>query len=477
MAVAFGAAGRMGTSVDRGRIELSHHRSGFTFSDATHYCVVETHNEPRWHRGCRRAGRHQEPPDSSAGHPDRPEYAGFCRQGRIAAAQAWVIIIGIQVAIWLNRAINAWMEKVIDPNTDPDLRNRATTTTMVFILRLAVLLVVLLMVLANLGINITAFVASLGIGGVAIALALQNILSDLFASLSIGLDKPFEIGDFIIVDDLMGTVEYIGVKTTRLRSLSGEQLIRSNTELLKSAIHNYKRMSERRVVFKFGIATKHRWNRSPSWAPSCVTIILAQKPVRFDRAHFMNFGDSSLDFEVVYYVLSSDLQRLHGYPAANQSGNHASLCIAQYPLRPSDHGHAHRIRFTTDADQCRTGEYTGRYRNKQEKRRPDYRTGLLAQSAASCKAMPYAISNTQLKQNAYSMKKTENTRSSSSASSSEISSHHAVSGNATAMKHASKPSVCQTRACSPSCASRTDAPSLHRHGCMPCCTPSRTAPG
>lgn len=221
-------------------------------------------------------------------------------------SQALVIVVGIQVAIWLNRAINAWMEKVLDPKTDPALRNRATTTTMMFLLRITVMLTVLLMVLANLGVNITAFVASLGIGGIAIALALQTILSDLFASLSIGLDKPFEVGDFIIVDDLMGTVEYIGVKTTRLRSLSGEQLIRSNTELLKSAIHNYKRMSERRVVFKFGITYETPVEQVGQLGGVVRDIIQAQSPVRFDRAHFMNFGASSLDFEVVYYVLSSD---------------------------------------------------------------------------------------------------------------------------------------------------------------------------
>lgn len=221
-------------------------------------------------------------------------------------SQALVIIIGIQVAIWLNRAISTWMEKIVDPQTNPDLRNRATTTTMVFLLRVAVLLTVLLTVLANLGINITAFIASLGIGGIAIALALQTILSDLFASLSIGLDKPFEVGDFIIVDDLMGTVEYIGVKTTRLRSLSGEQLIRSNTELLKSAIRNYKRMSERRVVFGFSVAYETDIEQLGELGGIVRDIILAQSPVRFDRAHFMKFGASSLDFEVVYSVLSAD---------------------------------------------------------------------------------------------------------------------------------------------------------------------------
>jgi small-conductance mechanosensitive channel len=221
-------------------------------------------------------------------------------------SHALVIVVGLQVAIWLNRAISMWMEKIVDPKTDPALRNRATTTTMIFLLRITVLLTVLLTVLANLGVNITAFVASLGIGGVAIALALQTILSDLFASLSIGLDKPFEVGDFIIVDDWMGTVEYIGVKTTRLTSLSGEQLIRSNTELLKSVIHNYKRMSERRVVFGFSVAYETPIEELGKLGGVVRDIILALSPVRFDRAHFMKFGTSSLDFEVVYYVLSPD---------------------------------------------------------------------------------------------------------------------------------------------------------------------------
>ncbi len=221
-------------------------------------------------------------------------------------SQAMVVIIGIQVAIWINRGINMWMEKLVDPDAQSDLRNRATTTTMVFLLRTAVLLTVLLTVLANLGINITAFVASLGIGGIAIALALQTVLSDLFASLSIGLDKPFEVGDFIVVDDLQGTVEYIGIKTTRLRSLGGEQLIRSNTELLKSAIRNYKRMSERRVLFTFGVTHQTSGEKISELTQTIRKIITAISLTRFDRAHFMRIGESSLDFEVVYYLQSSD---------------------------------------------------------------------------------------------------------------------------------------------------------------------------
>lgn len=221
-------------------------------------------------------------------------------------SQAMVVIIGIQVAIWINRGINMWMEKLVDPDAHSDLRNRATTTTMVFLLRLTIMLTVLLTVLANLGINITAFVASLGIGGVAIALALQTVLGDLFASLSIGLDKPFEVGDFIVVDDLQGTVEYIGIKTTRLRSLSGEQLIRSNAELLKSAIRNFKRMSERRVLFTFGVTHQTSGEKITELTQAIRQIISAISITRFDRAHFVRIGDSSLDFEVVYYLQSSE---------------------------------------------------------------------------------------------------------------------------------------------------------------------------
>ncbi len=221
-------------------------------------------------------------------------------------SQAMIVIIGIQVAIWINRGINMWLEKLVDPDAHSDLRNRATTTTMVFLLRVAVMLTVLLTVLANLGINITAFVASLGIGGVAIALALQTILGDLFASLSIGLDKPFEVGDFIVVDDLQGTVEYIGIKTTRLRSLSGEQLIRSNAELLKSAIRNYKRMSERRVLFTFGVTHQTSGEKITELTQAIRKIITAIPVTRFDRAHFVRISESSLDFEVVYYLQSSE---------------------------------------------------------------------------------------------------------------------------------------------------------------------------
>lgn len=158
----------------------------------------------------------------------------------------------------------------------------------------------------NLGYDITTIIAGLGIGGVAIALAAQTILGDLFNYIVIFLDKPFEIGDFIIIDNDMGTVEYIGIKTTRLRTLGGEQLICSNTDLTKSRVHNYKRMQERRVVFSFGIV----YNTPPAkikMIPQFVKqIIDSSGNTRFDRAHFQSFGDFSLKFEVVFYVLSAD---------------------------------------------------------------------------------------------------------------------------------------------------------------------------
>jgi len=149
-------------------------------------------------------------------------------------------------------------------------------------------------------------VAGFGIGGVAVALAVQSVLGDLFASLSIILDKPFVVGDFIVVDNLRGTVERVGVKTTRLRSLDGELLVFSNGDLLKSRIRNFRRMYDRRVEFTLGVTYRtplEKLRRIPQWLRE---IIAAQPRTRFDRAHFKQYGDSALVFEIVYYVLDRD---------------------------------------------------------------------------------------------------------------------------------------------------------------------------
>ena len=160
--------------------------------------------------------------------------------------------------------------------------------------------------LQNLGIDVTALVAGLGISGVAVALALQRILNDLFSSLSIVLDKPFVIGDFIIFGEFMGSIEHIGIKTTRIRSLTGEQIICSNGDLLNTHIRNYKRMQERRVTFKLGVVYQTPANKLQQIPIMVREIIEAQELTRFDRAHFASYGDFALLFEIVYYVLSPD---------------------------------------------------------------------------------------------------------------------------------------------------------------------------
>lgn len=160
--------------------------------------------------------------------------------------------------------------------------------------------------LSNLGVNITAFIASLGVGGIAVALAAQNVLGDLFASMSIAIDKPFEVGDFIVLGSIAGTVETVGVKTTRIRSLGGEQIVMSNTELLKQTVSNYKRLQARRIVFGFGVTYSTTPEQAEAIPLIVKTIVEGSDTLRFDRAHFKAFGESSLDYEVVYIVLDAE---------------------------------------------------------------------------------------------------------------------------------------------------------------------------
>ncbi|WP_262927303.1 mechanosensitive ion channel family protein [Phytohalomonas tamaricis] len=216
------------------------------------------------------------------------------------------IVAFVQVGLWLNRALAYIVEQSKQKAMKTSASSATSLSAIGFVGRMVLWAIIALLMLDNLGIDITALVAGLGIGGIAVALAVQSTLSDLLASLSIVIDKPFVLGDFIIVDDYMGTVENIGVKTTRLRSLGGEQLVFANSDLLKTRIRNYKRMYERRVVFGFNITL----NTSPDkleWIGGAVkNIITSQQNTRFDRAHFFGFGESYFTFEVVYYVLSPD---------------------------------------------------------------------------------------------------------------------------------------------------------------------------
>jgi small-conductance mechanosensitive channel len=223
---------------------------------------------------------------------------------------AWMIVLILQIALWANRMVSILVERAFQRSRE--LNPSGATHLMVagLVARIVLWSIAVLVTLDNLGFNITTLMASLGIGGIAVALAVQNILGDVFSSVSIALDKPFVIGDFIVVDTFMGTVEYIGLKTTRIRSLGGEQIIFSNTELLKNRIRNYKRMQERRVQFEFGIAYEtslENIERIPKMVEEIVSS--HQLDTRFDRAHFKSYGDSALQFEAVYYVLTADYNK------------------------------------------------------------------------------------------------------------------------------------------------------------------------
>lgn len=189
---------------------------------------------------------------------------------------------------------------VVDPNS-------AMASEMVTLMaRIMLWTLGVLFVLSNLGIEVTSLIAGLGIGGIAIAFALQGILSDLFASFSLYFDKPFRIGDFIIIGNNSGTVERIGIKTTRIRTLQGEELVVSNNELTTARVQNFKKMKERRIEFRFGVTyetSKENMHRIPSVVRE---LFETTDRAHLNRVHFVAFGDSALMFEVIYNVESSD---------------------------------------------------------------------------------------------------------------------------------------------------------------------------
>jgi small-conductance mechanosensitive channel len=221
---------------------------------------------------------------------------------RIAAT----IAAFLQLGLWANSGFRCWIELYRERAMKANIGAATSIGAMAFIGQVVLWSVVLLLGLDNLGVDVTALIAGLGVGGIAVALAVQNILGDLFASLSIVIDKPFVVGDFIIVDTFAGTVEYVGLKTTRIRSLGGEQIVFANSDLLQARVRNYKRMWERRILFNFGVLYQTTADQLEK-IPVLVKAIIEQQPLaRFDRAHFAKFGDSSLDYEVVYWMQDPD---------------------------------------------------------------------------------------------------------------------------------------------------------------------------
>jgi small-conductance mechanosensitive channel len=228
-----------------------------------------------------------------------------------AGQGAALVVCLVQAGVWGARALREVVERrfAVGAGAEEDPTRRTVGRMVALGARVGLWVLVVLVALDNLGVDITALVAGLGIGGVAVALATQNILGDLFASVSILLDKPFVPGDFIVVGDFMGTVDQIGIKTTRVQSLGGEQIVFANNDLLQSRLRNYKRMNERRVLFRLGVVYHTPVEKLISIPEMLRTIVANQPGTRFDRAHFASYGDFALAFEVVYYVLSPDYNR------------------------------------------------------------------------------------------------------------------------------------------------------------------------
>jgi small-conductance mechanosensitive channel len=216
------------------------------------------------------------------------------------------LAILLQAAVWGTEIVTFWIGRSGRKKGTEDASNKAALGLIHFGVQIVLWSVVVLLALDNLGVHVTTLVAGLGVSGVAIALAAQSVLADLFASVAIVLDKPFVLGDFITVDDLMGSIEHIGIKTTRIRSLWGEELILTNSDLLKSRIHNYKRMAERRIQFGFGVVYQTPAVKLEAIPGIVKEIVGSQPKARFERAHFKQFGASSLDFEAVYWVTAPD---------------------------------------------------------------------------------------------------------------------------------------------------------------------------
>lgn len=227
-------------------------------------------------------------------------------------AHIWVgkiirLVFFIQAGCWGAGLIAYFVTHQMSEKMEDDEAEDATTIDALgLIAKIALWVIVGLLTLDNLGVEVNSLIASLGIGGIAIALALQNILGDLFASLSIALDKPFVIGDYIIIDNFAGDVEDIGLKSTRIRSVSGEEIVFSNTDLLSSRIRNYRLIKERRVSFSIGVSCSTPFEKLVQIPVIIEEIISSLDKVRFSRAHFKEMGDFSLNYEIVYFSQSPD---------------------------------------------------------------------------------------------------------------------------------------------------------------------------
>ena len=230
-------------------------------------------------------------------------FAGYFK---FAYTLAIIIIVYCTVRYGIN-LLMPFIERAIDKR--PGHNHKQAVAIIKVVMQACIWAIALIIILDQMGVQVSALVTGLGIGGIAIALAAQSILGDLFSYFIIFFDRPFEIGDYIVVGEFRGTVENIGIKTTRLRSLSGEELVFSNTDLTGARVRNYKRMNLRRISFALNIDYQTPLALLQEIPQVLTDIIKTTKQTSFDRAHFAEYGTSTLIFEVVYYVLSSNYNK------------------------------------------------------------------------------------------------------------------------------------------------------------------------
>jgi small-conductance mechanosensitive channel len=228
-----------------------------------------------------------------------------------AILQQWayyIFLIGVTYYVikFLQSFVEFGTDKIISKTKEESEMNEGIVRMISTLIKIALWVVAMVLILANLGYNVTSLVAGLGIGGIAIALAVQNILGDLFNSLAIYFDKPFKIGDFVVVGEYMGIVKKVGIKTTRIQALQGEELVFSNSDLMSARIQNFGVMQKRRIVFTVGVTYQTSAEKLRAIPDMVKEIINKQEQVEVDRVHFKTFGDSALIYEVVYYVLTGD---------------------------------------------------------------------------------------------------------------------------------------------------------------------------
>ena len=228
-----------------------------------------------------------------------PKLYGFCK--------AAILLLGIFFSIrFFLSFVRFWLDNTWSKKGDNVSARKNLSSVIMTILKVVLWLIGLLLFLDNMGVKISTFLAGLGVGGIAIAFAAQAVLQDIFSYFSIFLDSPFQLGDLITVGDIQGIVEHIGIKTTRIRSVTGEQIVISNTSLISSRLHNFKRMKERRAMINLGVTYNTEFEKLKEIPSIIKNIVDETEGARFGRCHFVQFADSSLNFEIIYYALTND---------------------------------------------------------------------------------------------------------------------------------------------------------------------------